>query len=83
MLLVILYYAILSICIIVIGHVLWNRFCESVITSKPRYTSYKKYQDILHELQSPDVTAAPQHAGFISEEEKRAMVEELQALISQ
>lgn len=80
MLAVILYYFILSACIIVIGHVLWNRFSETVMASKPRHSPSKKYQEIIHELQS---TPPPQNNGFISEDEKRAMIEELQALISE
>lgn len=88
MLSTIIYYAILSTCIIVIGHVLWNQFSETVITPKPRHTPSKKYQEIIQELQSSphnSYTNANTNAnanGFISEEDKRAMMEELQALIS-
>jgi len=79
MLLIILYYTILSICIIVIGHVLWDNFCNHVVTPKIKHPPSKKYQEIIQELQT--IYPNPPPSSFISEDEKRAMMEELQQLL--
>lgn len=78
MLFTLLYYAILSTCIIVISHVLWKQFSETVIVAKPHSAPSKKYQKIIQELQSPPSNI---QTGFISDEEKQAMMEELQSLL--